>query len=136
MVSFSPFFQSASRRMGLTCSNCTTEKTSLWRRNQLGEPVCNACGLYYKLHGICRPLAMKKDTIQNRKRKPKTNASNGPATKVPKLSTVTTSSSSNNNSHHEPNNNAGLSLCNPTTNYSLLGPNHTPVSVATTGLSV
>jgi hypothetical protein len=30
----------------------------------MGEPVCNACGLYYKLHGVNRPLAMKKDSIQ------------------------------------------------------------------------
>lgn len=56
--------QNASRRQGLKCTNCTTETTSLWRRNQAGEPVCNACGLYYKLHGVKRPLTMKKDSIQ------------------------------------------------------------------------
>ncbi|XP_076306845.1 uncharacterized protein LOC143223164 [Tachypleus tridentatus] len=66
---------SASRRVGLACSNCRTNTTSLWRRNSLGEPVCNACGLYYKLHGVNRPLAMKKDSIQTRKRKPKTSVS-------------------------------------------------------------
>ena len=26
------------------------------RRNNDGEPVCNACGLYYKLHGVNRSL--------------------------------------------------------------------------------
>ncbi|XP_049821761.1 transcription factor GATA-4 isoform X3 [Aethina tumida] len=62
---------SASRRVGLTCTNCHTSTTSLWRRNTLGEPVCNACGLYYKLHSVNRPLSMKKDSIQTRKRKPK-----------------------------------------------------------------
>lgn len=62
---------SASRRVGLTCSNCRTSTTSLWRRNTMGEPVCNACGLYFKLHGVNRPLAMKKESIQTRKRKPK-----------------------------------------------------------------
>lgn len=62
---------SASRRVGLTCTNCETDKTSLWRRNAVGEPVCNACGLYYKLHSVNRPLSMKKDNIQTRKRKPK-----------------------------------------------------------------
>ena len=31
--------------------------------------MCNACGLYFKLHGIKRPLQMKKDKIQSRKRK-------------------------------------------------------------------
>jgi hypothetical protein len=50
--------------VGLACSNCHTNTTSLWRRNAMGEPVCNACGLYYKLHGVSRPLAMKKDSIQ------------------------------------------------------------------------
>lgn len=53
------------------CTNCRTTTTSLWRRNSHGEPVCNACGLYYKLHGVNRPQAMKKDSIQTRKRKPK-----------------------------------------------------------------
>ncbi|CAG2114120.1 unnamed protein product [Medioppia subpectinata] len=60
-----------SRRSGLSCSNCSTTNTSLWRRNGLGEPVCNACGLYYKLHNVNRPITMKKDSIQTRKRKPK-----------------------------------------------------------------
>ncbi|XP_074656237.1 uncharacterized protein LOC141909622 [Tubulanus polymorphus] len=62
---------STGRRVGLQCANCGTSTTSLWRRNNEGEPVCNACGLYYKLHGINRPLSMKKDGIQTRKRKPK-----------------------------------------------------------------
>ncbi|XP_022083425.1 transcription factor GATA-4-like isoform X2 [Acanthaster planci] len=63
--------QSGSRREGIVCANCHTNTTTLWRRNKDGEPVCNACGLYYKLHGVNRPLAMKKDGIQTRKRKPK-----------------------------------------------------------------
>jgi len=40
------------RRQGLSCSNCHTTTTTLWRRNNQGEPVCNACGLYFKLHGV------------------------------------------------------------------------------------
>lgn len=44
--------QSASRRVGLSCTNCQTTTTTLWRRNAEGEPVCNACGLYMKLHGV------------------------------------------------------------------------------------
>ncbi|RWS29328.1 GATA-binding factor 5-A-like protein [Leptotrombidium deliense] len=63
------------RRAGLSCSNCHTTTTTLWRRNNQGEPVCNACGLYFKLHGVNRPLAMKKEGIQTRKRKPKNTAS-------------------------------------------------------------
>ncbi|OUC42498.1 GATA zinc finger [Trichinella nativa] len=27
-------------------------QTTLWRRNQNGDPVCNACGLYFKLHRV------------------------------------------------------------------------------------
>ncbi|XP_035228380.1 transcription factor GATA-4-like [Stegodyphus dumicola] len=61
----------ATRRVGLSCSNCGTTTTTLWRRNNHGEPVCNACGLYYKLHNMNRPLAMRKAGIQTRKRKPK-----------------------------------------------------------------
>ncbi|KAI8511410.1 Trans-acting T-cell-specific transcription factor GATA-3, partial [Branchiostoma belcheri] len=41
---------SAARRAGTQCANCKTTTTTLWRRNQNGDPVCNACGLYYKLH--------------------------------------------------------------------------------------
>ncbi|KAM8774186.1 transcription factor GATA-5 [Rhynchonycteris naso] len=62
---------SSTRRAGLCCTNCHTTTTTLWRRNADGEPVCNACGLYTKLHGVPRPLAMKKESIQTRKRKPK-----------------------------------------------------------------
>lgn len=61
----------ANRRSGVVCANCKTSTTTLWRRNNQGEPVCNACGLYYKLHNVNRPQSMKKDGIQTRKRKPK-----------------------------------------------------------------
>ncbi|KAI1305244.1 GATA-binding factor A [Halotydeus destructor] len=65
----------SNRRQGMFCTNCHTTTTTLWRRNNDGEPVCNACGLYFKLHGVNRPLAMKKDGIQTRKRKPKASSS-------------------------------------------------------------
>ncbi|TRY70073.1 hypothetical protein TCAL_02853 [Tigriopus californicus] len=60
---------SSARREGTICANCKTTNTTLWRRNQNSEPVCNACGLYYKLHNVPRPLTMKKDGIQTRNRK-------------------------------------------------------------------
>ena len=44
---------SVKNRTGLTCTNCKTTTTTLWRRNNAGEPVCNACGLYFKLHSVC-----------------------------------------------------------------------------------
>ncbi|XP_033220775.1 box A-binding factor-like isoform X3 [Belonocnema kinseyi] len=65
------------RRPGVRCANCGTSNTTLWRRNNNGEPVCNACGLYFKLHSVNRPMSMKKDGIQTRKRKPKNHASMG-----------------------------------------------------------
>lgn len=40
------------RRTGVVCANCNTSTTTLWRRNNSGDPVCNACGLYYKLHNV------------------------------------------------------------------------------------
>ncbi|CAH1265250.1 GATA2 [Branchiostoma lanceolatum] len=64
-----PITASAARRAGTQCANCKTTTTTLWRRNQNGDPVCNACGLYYKLHAVNRPLTMKKDGIQTRNRK-------------------------------------------------------------------
>ncbi|KAL3314359.1 Trans-acting T-cell-specific transcription factor GATA-3 [Cichlidogyrus casuarinus] len=59
----------SSKKVGTICANCQTAKTTLWRRNQSGESVCNACGLYYKLHQINRPISMKKEMIQTRNRK-------------------------------------------------------------------
>nr|XP_046251645.1 GATA-binding factor 3 isoform X2 [Scatophagus argus] len=59
----------ATQRSGTQCVNCSTATTTLWRRNPAGEPVCNACGLYYRLHQVNRPLAMKKDGIQTRNRR-------------------------------------------------------------------
>ncbi|XP_016411742.1 GATA-binding factor 1-A-like [Sinocyclocheilus rhinocerous] len=58
-----------SKRTGTQCANCQTSTTTLWRRNASGEPVCNACGLYFKLHNVNRPLTMKKEGIQTRNRK-------------------------------------------------------------------
>ncbi|KAI8053909.1 GATA zinc finger-domain-containing protein, partial [Syncephalis plumigaleata] len=39
----------------LTCKNCETTVTPLWRRDPEGNPLCNACGLFLKLHGVLRP---------------------------------------------------------------------------------
>lgn len=54
---------------GITkCSNCATTTTPLWRRNPEGQPLCNACGLFLKLHGVVRPLSLKTDVIKKRNR--------------------------------------------------------------------
>lgn len=51
-----------------TCTNCFTQTTPLWRRNPEGHPLCNACGLFLKLHGVTRPLSLKTDIIKKRNR--------------------------------------------------------------------
>ncbi|KAJ3724449.1 hypothetical protein C8R42DRAFT_661829 [Lentinula raphanica] len=50
------------------CTNCRTTNTPLWRRDPEGQPLCNACGLFYKLHGVVRPLSLKTDVIKKRNR--------------------------------------------------------------------
>ncbi|KAG9118544.1 hypothetical protein FRC07_006893 [Ceratobasidium sp. 392] len=50
------------------CTNCKTTTTPLWRRDPEGNPLCNACGLFYKLHGVTRPMSLKTDTIKKRNR--------------------------------------------------------------------
>ncbi|KAL0084711.1 hypothetical protein F4703DRAFT_1855661 [Phycomyces blakesleeanus] len=50
------------------CTNCETTNTPLWRRNPKGDPLCNACGLFLKLHGTVRPLSLKTDVIKKRNR--------------------------------------------------------------------
>lgn len=51
-----------------TCSNCKTTLTPLWRKDDAGEILCNACGLYYKLHHIHRPISLKRNVIRRRSR--------------------------------------------------------------------
>ncbi|KAI9027302.1 hypothetical protein CLU79DRAFT_741262 [Phycomyces nitens] len=50
------------------CANCHTTTTPLWRRDMLGKTICNACGLYYKLHRVHRPATMMRTVIKRRKR--------------------------------------------------------------------
>lgn len=64
----SPEAPSNVENASLACQNCGTTVTPLWRRDDQGNSICNACGLYYKLHGSHRPIAMKKSTIKRRKR--------------------------------------------------------------------
>lgn len=50
------------------CQNCLTSTTPLWRRDEAGSVLCNACGLFLKLHGRPRPPSLKTDVIKSRNR--------------------------------------------------------------------
>ena len=41
----------------ISCTNCGTKTTPLWRKDEERRPLCNACGLYLKLHGNTRPVS-------------------------------------------------------------------------------
>ncbi|KAJ2353880.1 GATA type transcriptional activator of nitrogen-regulated proteins, partial [Coemansia sp. RSA 2618] len=50
------------------CFNCSAESTPLWRRDPEDNIICNACGLYYKLHAKPRPISMRRPAIKRRNR--------------------------------------------------------------------
>ncbi|PVU93849.1 hypothetical protein BB561_002988 [Smittium simulii] len=115
------------------CLNCKTSKTPLWRKDEDGNPLCNACGLYYKLHKTKRPITLKSDVIRKRQRaenvytdfiQPKNTLGNYPnvdesTNSRPYSSAITlplkNSQSLNPNSFI--NNNLSITDSSPTTNY-------------------
>lgn len=72
------------------CRNCQTQTTPLWRRDETGQVLCNACGLFLKLHGRPRPISLKTDTIKlrNRIKQPNFSKSLGPTNPELKLKDV------------------------------------------------
>ncbi|KAJ3101601.1 hypothetical protein HK100_004514 [Physocladia obscura] len=53
------------------CANCGGTETSVWRKDCLKNPLCNACGLFRKQHGYDRPQSFpfRKTSVQRRKGK-------------------------------------------------------------------
>ncbi|KAG6027181.1 hypothetical protein E4U19_002152 [Claviceps sp. Clav32 group G5] len=138
-----------------TCTNCFTQTTPLWRRNPEGQPLCNACGLFLKLHGVVRPLSLKTDVIKKRNRgsgpsggsggarSRKTAAATGSAAASRKSSTLsmatvaaaatTTTTTTTTNSTNSRNiiNNGSNSLSPPATRHMLPKGSESPVAGTT-----
>ncbi|KAI9257155.1 hypothetical protein BDA99DRAFT_573483 [Phascolomyces articulosus] len=63
-----PSYNNQHQDKPLQCTNCSTRNSPLWRRDTENNIICNACGLYYKLHNFHRPTSMKRTVIKRRKR--------------------------------------------------------------------
>src|SRR5271155_460441 len=92
-----------------TCQNCTTSTTPLWRRDEIGSVLCNACGLFLKLHGRARPISLKTDVIKSRNRVKTSGQGQGQKKKVcpPKCPVSSTWSDPLPKSLFDPNNGLG-----------------------------
>ncbi|KAJ3395674.1 hypothetical protein CcCBS67573_g04929 [Chytriomyces confervae] len=50
------------------CANCDTTVASRWRRDDEGQRVCNACGVYFRLYGRKRVVAKTAKVVKRRNR--------------------------------------------------------------------
>jgi len=54
----------ASQHVKPVCANCGVNHTPLWRRSANDEILCNACGLYQKLHKVPRPKSIRQHAVR------------------------------------------------------------------------
>ena len=59
----------------MCCANCSTTETPVWRRDIMNRYVCNACGIYNRIHKINRPFNKFDDSEKSSKRKGKDKSS-------------------------------------------------------------
>ncbi|KAF9976537.1 putative electron transfer flavoprotein subunit [Actinomortierella ambigua] len=97
-------------RQHLVCANCRTTTTPLWRRDSSGNTICNACGLYFKLHNVHRPVTMKRAVIKRRKR---VNLVNTSPPLVPQQAMAQQGNASGSNSNGGGKNNGGAQSSSP-----------------------
>lgn len=97
----------------------------------------SACGLYYKLHHVVRPLSMKKDGVQTRKRKPR---GGGASSTTNQLSSSTSAASSITQTGRQRRTNGGQNqhtkLAAASTSTSLVNANDVSSAVVTTHLAM
>ncbi|KAI0990448.1 hypothetical protein GJ496_006470, partial [Pomphorhynchus laevis] len=60
------FIFTAIRTDDKQCRHCGTTCTTMWRRGDSGERLCNACKLYKIRNGINRPLRLHNKDIRKR----------------------------------------------------------------------
>ncbi|KAI8614926.1 GATA zinc finger-domain-containing protein, partial [Chytriomyces sp. MP71] len=50
------------------CHNCGTSNTPMWRRDNAGRVVCNACGVYFRVNGVNRVVKQGGTAVKRRVR--------------------------------------------------------------------
>ncbi|PVU90956.1 hypothetical protein BB561_004640 [Smittium simulii] len=68
MYNLLEYNQTPNKEFESSCYNCKTQNTPLWRRDTMGNKICNACGLYFKLRKKTRPVAMCQSGVRRRVR--------------------------------------------------------------------
>ncbi len=54
-----------SRNVNPVCEHCKATKTPLWRKSNSGGILCNACGIYWRVHGTHRKLVQHSQNKQH-----------------------------------------------------------------------